>query len=573
MNSTIQQLLAFLYGSERAAELATRIQELVVKYRGLIGQRERVPLDQRDVLVITYADQVRQGGQAPLASLYEFLRVHAGDFISGVHILPFYPSSSDDGFSVVDYYSVDPSFGTWEDVRLLGQGFDLMFDAVLNHISAQSSWFKHLLDGDPDFRDLAISVEGSPDLSAVIRPRTLPLLTEFQTAGGTRKIWTTFSADQVDLNYQNPQVLVRMLDVLLFYAAQGARFIRLDAVAFLWKEIGTTCLHLAQTHAVIQLIRAVLDEVAPHVLLITETNVPHADNISYFGGGRGEAQLVYNFALPPLVLHSFRANNANALTRWARTLSVPSDEVTFFNFLASHDGIGLNPARGIISEQEIEALVERIRAHGGLVSYKNNPDGSASPYELTINYFDALSSPFGIDPVETQVKRFATAQAIMLALAGVPGIYFHSLFGSRGDRSGAEASGIPRRINREKIERAVLESALASPNSLQSLVFGRLAELLRVRRSHPAFHPHAAQRILDCDPHLFSVERTAIDGTERILCLHNVSGEVVQPSPSILANANNAQKLAGEGDYRSDGQGELAVELGPYEMLWLHDRP
>jgi sucrose phosphorylase len=350
-----------------------------------------------DAILITYGDQFRAPGEAPLRTLADFARRHLGGLISTIHILPFYPYSSDDGFSVVDYRAVDPALGSWNDVRRIGQDFRLMFDAVINHVSAGSAWFQAFLRGDPAYRDYFIVVAGGPDLSQVVRPRALPLLSRFATPTGEQAVWTTFSDDQMDLNYANPDVLLEISDLLLDYAARGAEFIRLDAIAYLWKEIGSPCIHLPQTHRVIQLWRAMFDAVAPHVMLITETNVPHVENISYFGDGANEAQLVYNFALPPLALDAFHTGSARVLSAWAGSLSLPSDRVTFFNFLASHDGIGLNPARGILPEAAIEALVARAVAHGGQVSYKHNADGTQSPYELNVNYFDALSDPAGGD--------------------------------------------------------------------------------------------------------------------------------------------------------------------------------
>ena len=172
---------------------------------------------------------------------------------------------------------------------------------------------------------------------------------------------------------------------------QGAEFIRLDAIAYLWKEIGTACIHLPQTHAVVRIMHALLEQAAPQVRLITETNVPHTENMSYFGDGTNEAHLIYNFALPPLVLYTLQNGDAGPLSAWASGLTLPSQQVTFFNFLASHDGIGVTPLRGLLPESAIEELARRTLAQGGLVSYRSNPDGSQSPYELNINYFDALA--------------------------------------------------------------------------------------------------------------------------------------------------------------------------------------
>jgi sucrose phosphorylase len=391
------------------------------------------------------------------------------------------------------------------------------------------------------------------------------LLTEFPTARGPRRVWTTFSADQADLNVKNPRVLLALLDALLFYAQQGARFVRLDAIAFLWKEPGTPCLHLPQTHAVIQLLRAVLDEAAPGVRLITETNVPHADNIAYFGDGTNEAQLVYNFALPPLTLHALATGDATSLTRWAATLRPPSDRTSFFNFLASHDGIGLNPARGLLAEEQIAGLVERAKRHGGFVSMKHNPDGSQSPYELNISWFDAVNDPAGADPVERQVDRFVVTQAILLALAGVPGIYVHSLLGSRNDRAAALASGIPRRINRAKFDLAALERELADAASLRAGVFNRYAALLRVRRAHPAFDPHGPQTVLELDPRVFALLRRSPDGAETVCCLHNLSAEAVPVFLPAAAGTGGdwTDLLAGTGVTNG------SLVLRPYQTAWL----
>jgi sucrose phosphorylase len=518
-------------------------------------------------VLITYADQIRETDKAPLQTLAGFCRTRLSGTISAIHILPFYPWTSDDGFSVKDYFAVAPEYGTWEDIASLARDFDLMFDAVFNHMSAQSDWFKRFQADDPAFRDFFVTVRGSPDLSRVVRPRTLPLLTEFQTARGPEKVWTTFSADQVDLNARNPAVLLALLEALLFYAAKGGRFIRLDAIAYLWKEIGTPCIHLPQTHAVIQLMRTVLDLAAPHVKLITETNVPHRDNISYFGDGRNEAQLVYNFALPPLVLHALLRGDASYLSQWAAGLSTPTPETAFFNFLASHDGIGLNPARGILPDAEIGFLVERCQAHGGFINYKQNADGSSSPYEMNIVYFDALNDPSSAEPLETQVARFIVAHAIMFALAGMPGIYFHSLMGSRNDRQGAIESGINRRINRQKLRAAPLAAELDLPGHLRNVIFGRLTELLRIRREHPAFSPRAQQQVVNMGAGIFAVLRTDTAKPEQILCVHNMTGREMplELPPGLTSSKAGWRDIVPS---TSSPDRNLAY-LRPYEARWF----
>jgi glycosidase len=534
--------LNILYDAETAARTAARMDDLVGWYRGQIPTPAVTTLSEADSILITYGNQVREIGQPHLKTLAEFCETHLRGVVSGMHILPFYPWSSDDGFSVKDYRSVDPDLGDWGDVERLGSCFRLMFDGVINHASVQGKWFQDFLRGVKPYRDYFLTVEGDHDLSRVVRPRALPLLTEFPTASGKRCVWTTFSADQADLDYHNPGVLLEIFDILLMYAKRGAQFIRLDAIAYLWKEIGSPCIHLPQTHAILRLLRAVLDEVAPHVRLITETNVPHPENISYFGDGKNEAQLVYNFALPPLVLHTFRTGDASVLSDWARGLELPSGQTTFFNFLASHDGIGLNPALGILNPDATQALVSQTLAHGGLISYQQNAYGTQSPYELNINYFDALSNPFGEEPLATQINRFMGAYASMLCLQGLPGIYFHSLFGSHNWPEGVKATHNNRSINREKLKIAELEDELANRNSLRSLIFARFQRLLGQRAKSDAFNPQGGQKILDMGREVFAVLRSSPTSSRQMLCLQNVTAQ---------------KQFAGK------------IALEPYQTLWL----
>ncbi len=566
MNETVKHHLAFLYGEAAATELEKAVEILVRTSReGRFSEfSKKNALTEADCMLITYGDQVRSTDESPLATLTNFLSNRVASTISAVHILPFYPSSSDDGFSVMDYYSVDPALGTWDDVESLGRNFELMFDAVFNHASAQGVWFEKFLRQEAGWESAFCTVSGDPDLSKVVRPRALPLLTEFETAAGKKRVWTTFSADQTDVNFSDARMLLRILEVLLFYIRKGARYIRLDAIAFLWKVPGTSCIHLEQTHRVIQLMRAVLDEVAPEVQLITETNVPHSDNISYFGDGSNEAQLVYNFALPPLVFHTMRTGDATRLRRWAQALVLPSERVTFFNFLASHDGIGLNPARGILDPEEIDALVQTALDHNGFVSYKNNPDGTTSPYELNTSYFDALSSPAAEESLHTQVARFLAAHSIVFALRGLPGIYFHSLFGSRGDRKGAEESGISRRINRKKLDAAALEAELDQPDSLRALVFAGMQRMMEARRSHPAFNPYAHQEIPDAPPDLFLIDRRAESG-KRVLCATNVTPSAI--SFPLPGDRSGWKPLAGFPEASADN----TVFLPPYGVGWFQN--
>lgn len=566
--------LQFLYGPEMAATVWPAVQSRLAAFPPI--NRPPRAFSEADAILITYGDMVQEAGKPPLQTLHEFLTPRLEELIPAVHLLPFYPYSSDDGFSVINYTAVDPALGTWADIANLGRHFRLMFDAVINHISAESDWFQAFLRGEAPYDDYFITVPPGLDLSQVFRPRTLPLLTPVQTAGGEKLVWTTFSPDQIDLNFQNPAVLLAILDVLLFYVQQGTEYLRLDAIAYLWKIIGTSCIHLPQTHRLIQFFRAALDEVAPHTVLITETNVPHPDNVAYFGDGRNEAQMVYNFSLPPLTLHAFHQGEATTLSNWASTLTLPSDQVTFFNFLASHDGIGVTPARGILSPAAITALAERVQALGGYVSYRSNPDGSQGPYELNINYLDALGDPDKPnETAEHKAARFLAAQAIMLALRGVPGIYFHSLFGSRSWPEGVAQTGRYRTINREKLERGRIEQELAEPGSLRHYVYNGYRHLLQARlAAGRAFHPTGEQQILFWHESIFALRRTSPNGRDHVLCLHNVADrpvELTMPAGDLPTSSGQLTDLITGSTYRLPTTQTLT--LAPYQVQWLKLTP
>lgn len=565
----IHQKLTALYGADRASDVLQDLLEIVRSLDKRPEAHAGMTISERDVMLIAYADHVRSRGESPLKTLRRFLKDTIHPYVNCLHILPFYPYSSDDGFSVVDYYAVDPVLGDWDDIADLSRDFRLMFDGVFNHISALSTWFQAFLRGEAPYTDYFIVVPPQTDLSAVVRPRTLPVLSPFETATGTKYVWTTFSPDQIDLNFANPDVLLEIVRVLLFYVERGADFVRLDAIAFLWKIIGTSCIHLEQTHTVIQIMRDVLDMVSPEVVLITETNVPHRENISYFGDGTNEAQLVYNFALPPLLLHTFRTGDATILSRWAATLELPSEHTTFFNFTASHDGIGVRPVTDILSQDDLNALVEMTREHGGYVSYRNMPDGAQSPYELNITYFDAITNPqVTATQPELAVKRFIVTQAIALALVGVPGIYFHSLFGSRNFNEGVERTGHNRAINREKLDADLLSLELGEPAFLRNMIFEQYKHLIQVRTQTPAFHPLGTQEVLDLRPAVFGLDRRSPDGVSRVIALHNVDAEPAFVSLVAHGQYDGAQDLLTGQEYTASDD-ILQVELAPYQVLWL----
>ncbi|WP_267372209.1 MULTISPECIES: alpha-amylase family glycosyl hydrolase [unclassified Pantoea] len=558
---TITDLIDKIYAGTFPQATLTRLLSEIATARDAIKLPRKAHWDEQDVVLITYADQFRETGKPTLTTFSRFYQQHLQSLFPLVHLLPFFPWSSDDGFSVIDYHQVDPLCGDWQDVARLHQETRLMFDFVCNHMSSRSAWFRHFLAQDPGWDDFFISMPPATDLSAVTRPRTSPLLTPFQMADGdTRFIWTTFSADQIDLNFANPEVLLRMVGVLLDYLIRGADYVRLDAVGYMWKTPGTRCIHLEKTHQLVKLFRAIADQVAPGTVIITETNVPHRDNISYLGNGHDEAQMVYQFSLPPLVLHAIHTGSARALRQWASSLDLSSNDTTFFNFLASHDGIGLNPARGILSEVEIVALVRDLALEGALVSYKNNPDGTTSPYEINVTYLDALNRE--ADDDATRLKRFLLAHAILLVFPGVPAIYIQSIVGGRNDYDGVRAAGHNRAINRQKYDLQMIEAALAGEEWLRQQIYTRLGQLIQLRRRQPAFHPDNPMTISESENALLVLRRHSPDSNEGLLCVFNLSG---RPVETPLPEARMWQDLiSGE---KMDGT--QPVKLDAWQFMWL----
>lgn len=558
---TIHERLQLLYGKKDAKKALDLITELILKYKELTPLQP-YHLSEQDVILITYGDQVQLQGEAPLFTLKKFLDKRVKGIINSVHILPFCSYSSDDGFSIIDYGEVDPKLGAWSEIEEISASYRLMVDGVINHVSQYSHWFKAYLAGDPEFKDFFLDMDPSLDLSHVVRPRTTPLLSEFHDEEGKiHNIWTTFSKDQVDLNYKNYNVLVKVLDALFFYIQKGATLIRLDAIAFIWKDITTACVHLPQTHELIQLIREVLHEVAPEVIIITETNVPHQENISYFGSGDDEAQMVYNFALPPLLAHSILQSDTTALTKWAQSLSLPTDKVCFFNFTASHDGCGLRSVSDILSPQEIQNLVQTTQEHGGLVSYRNTFDGE-QPYELNCSYMDILSHPD--EQSALRIKKMLLSQIVVLAMPGVPGVYFHSLVGSHNYPEGVKLTGNNRSINREKFNYNYLEERLTQDGNIEKSIFLSYKRILSIRIHEKAFNPFGDFKFLNLHNGIFAILQYSQDKSETILALHNFQEKdvkfslpdgLIYPLYDILAN--NAV-------YNSKN-----IELLTYQSVWL----
>lgn len=560
VNAKINKLIDLIYGETFTDTHRKVLLEKIGNAASLITEKRKSGWDEKDVVLITYADQFSEAGENALPVFTRFYNKWLSHSFSHVHLLPFYPWSSDDGFSVIDYHEVAPETGTWSDIAELKQSTSLMFDYVCNHMSAKSQWFANYLQQTPGYEDFFISVDPKTDLSAVTRPRALPLLTPFTLHDGSvRHLWTTFSEDQIDLNFASPDVLIAMVDVLLHYLMEGANYIRLDAVGFMWKIPGTHCIHLEQTHQLIQFFRAITEAVAPGTVIITETNVPHKDNISYFGNGENEAQMVYQFSLPPLVLHAIHRQDVHTLSQWASSLELPSTKTTWFNFLASHDGIGLNPLRGILPESDILSLVEKLQQEGALVNWKNNPDGTRSPYEINVTYLDALSPKNAAD--NERIARFILAHAVLLSFPGVPAIYIQSVLGSRNDYEGVERLGYNRAINRKKYIAGEIDSELSNTTGIRHKIFKQLSELIAIRRAEQVFHPDSHALFETSGKHILKIIRVAKNG-ERITALFNFSQYI---------QTVNSEGISGTELIAKENISGTTLTLNPWQVMWIKE--
>ena len=521
---------------------------------------------QEDALVITYGNSIVDGAHKPLDLLHDFLLRRLRGVVNGVHILPFFPYTSDDGFAVSDFRAVNPQLGDWPDINRISEDFDLMSDLVLNHVSSQGHWFNSYRQGQAPYDKYFFEADPDDDLKDVVRPRTTPLLQEVETANGTRHVWCTFSHDQIDLDFRNPEVLLEFLRIIRLHVDNGVQIIRLDAVAFLWKEAGTPSIHLPQTHAIIKLMRVLCDYASEKIILLTETNVPKAENLSYFGK-HDEAHAIYNFPLPPLILHAVMSGSAHYLRRWQSGMPPAPMGCAYLNFTASHDGIGMRPAEGILPAEEQSRMIDTIKDIGGLVSMRALPDGGEAPYEINTTYYEATAQTFaGQDAYH--FDRFICTQTIPMSLEGIPAFYIHSMLATPNDHAQVAHRGMNRGINRHRWDYPQLNALLDDPTSVNARVLAALSARLHIRAKQPAFHPNATQFTMPLEDNVFGVWRQSLDRRQSIFALHNVSDQPVvlsHLSMNLIEDEHWFDLISGD----AMDMAKEALTLAPYQCRWI----
>lgn len=522
--------------------------------------------DQNDVVMISYGDSLLTEGESPLETLLKFSTDFLNETINGIHILPFFPFSSDDGFSIIDYNQVNPELGDWSHINAIADKFELMSDLVINHCSSQSKWFQQFKRGESPGKDYFFCASPDDNLSEVVRPRTNDLLQLIETPEGPRHAWCTFSFDQVDLNFANPELLREIVKIVKHYLDQGVNIFRLDAIAFLWKVPGTSCLSLPETHEIVRLIRTLIQFVSPNAMIITETNLPNQENLSYFGNSN-EAHAIYNFSLPPLLVNALLSGSCQHLKTWMMSMPPALHGTTYLNFIASHDGIGLRPAEGLMSEEEISNMVSMMEQFGGRISMRTLAEGDMRPYEINISLFDAMQGTLD-GPDEWQIERFLCAHAIMFALEGIPAVYIHSFLGTKNDLKAVDQTGHNRSINRHRWDYDQLLKKLADETSSHTQVFDGMRHLLQIRRQQPAFHPNATQFTLHLGDSIFAFWRQSMNRQQSIFAINNLTKheQTVSLSDINLIGTDSWIDLI-SGELYSDLWADLTLD--PYQVIWL----
>jgi len=531
---------------------------------------DREGWDQSTSVLITYGDSVQMKNQKPLDVLRNFYNQYLSDTFDVIHILPFFPSGGDDGFSVISYEDVDASLGTWHNISDITKSCRIMGDLVINHGSRKSAWFQQFLEDKSPGNKFFLTVDDEFDTTQVVRPRDHTLIQKVTTKRGMQSIWCTFSEDQVDYDFKNPDVLMYFINTVLDFIDRGVSIIRLDAVGFLWKESGSSCLNLDQTHAIIKLIRLICEQYSSQSVIVTETNLPNQENLSYFGNGN-EAHWIYNFPLPPLILHTLLQGNSDVLRRWSMSMPPALHGTAYLNFLSSHDGFGLRPIEGILSDEEKQSLIARLEKNGSLFTWRSSNGNTKKIYEANITLFSALKMTDDDEEGHHSIDRFIAAHAIMMSLEGVPAVYINSLIGCENDLSAVEATGIKRRINREKFAKQDIDKLLEDKTGQHATVMRAINQILSIRSKQPAFHPNATQFTLQLGQSLFGVWRQSNDREQSIFAITNVT------SKSTDLNMQDLNLIDIETWYDLHAESSIpetrnTISFKPYQSVWISNK-
>ena len=573
INLDILKRLNYIYKSiipeDKTLEYAKKIDELINEYKSKSTfKKKEESWSEKTVLLITYADNVNKGVRGKTINDFTlFFKKYFSSFVDTIHFLPFFTSSGDGGFSVKNHEEIDPDFGNWEEVKKLSQNTNIMTDLVLNHASSHGEWFRNFIENKSPGKDYFFTVDNNYDCTNVIRPRDHNLLKEVKLKNGSKILWCTFSYDQIDLNFRNPNVLLEFIKLIIKLTSYGAKIFRLDAVAFIWKETGTTCLNLPETHEIIKLLRDIVDQLDENIIIVTETNLPKNENLSYFGKN-DEAHWIYNFPLPPLITYTFLFGNSSPITKWSMKMPPAQFGNAYLNFIASHDGIGMRPAEGVLSDQEINSMLRRLKKNGSEFSMRKLKATEDKVYEANISLFSALQNTDSDNSGFFALDRFIASHCIVLAIEGVPAFYFNSFFATKNDTNSYSKNGVKRDLNRHKWNYSDLVSRIDDNESLENKCFSILRELILIRKSQPAFHPNATQFTLNINKSVFAVWRQSRDRKQSIFAITNVT------SLKFIFNTNMINLIDDEKWFdllnpKTNFHDDENIELNPYQTIWI----
>ena len=538
----------------------------IIKKFNQNNSKKKLTISEKTSLVICYGDNVNSNQKSSIQVFQNFFKKNLKKYFDAIHFLPFYPSSSDSGFAVKDHYKIEKRIGSWSDIKKISKSSHVMADIVINHSSARGLWFKNFLKKKRPGKDYFLTVNSKFNTSKVVRPRDHKLLKKIDILGKSDFLWRTFSADQIDLDFKNPSVLLRFIKIMVHLVSNGVTIFRLDAIAYLWKKNGTNCINLKQTHEIVKLLRLISNLLNVETIIITETNLPEKENLSYFGKN-DEANWIYNFSLPPLLIHAFLFENSSYLNKWSKKLPNAKFQNSYLNFIASHDGIGMRPTEGILNERSLNNFLKRLKKNGSKFSYRKVQNKSKKVYEANITVFDALKKSDTDPNGKFFLERYIAAHAIMISFEGVPAIYFNSLFGKSNDEAKYVITGNNRDINRYKWSYENITKKLNNKNSKQSIFYQNLGKLLEIKRKQKAFHPNAKRLNINLGSKIFCYERISLDKKQTIICITNLSTKLQYIK--INKNLIKYRDLLGRKIFFTL---DKKIKLDPCQTIWLSNR-
>ncbi len=538
----------------------------IIKKFNQNNSKKKLAISEKTSLVICYGDNINSNQKSSIKVFQNFFKKNLKKYFNAIHFLPFYPSSSDSGFAVKDHYKIEKRIGNWSDIKKISKNNHVMADIVINHSSARGLWFKNFLKKKRPGKDYFLTVNSKFNTSKVVRPRDHKLLKKIDIFNKSDYIWRTFSADQIDLDFNNPSVLLRFIKIMVHLVSNGVTIFRLDAIAYLWKKNGTNCINLKQTHEIVKLLRLISNLLNVETIIITETNLPEKENLSYFGKN-DEANWIYNFSLPPLLIHAFLFENSSYLNKWSKNLPNTKFQNSYLNFIASHDGIGMRPTEGILNKRSLNNFLKRLKKNGSKFSYRKVQNKSRKVYEANITVFDALKKSDTDPNGKFFLERYISAHAIMISFEGIPAIYFNSLFGKSNDEAKYVITGNNRDVNRFKWSYDNIIKKLKDKNSKQSIFFQNLGKLLEIKRKQKAFHPNAKRLNINLGSKIFCYERISLDKKQTIICITNLSTKLQYIK--INKNLIKYRDLLGRKIFFTF---DKKIKLNPCQTIWLSNR-